>query len=221
MTTEPATPDFIGTRPKPLPCTTQPDLFHAPDEGRADVNDRKTDRVQAALELCLDCPLMIACRDWARANRQFGIWGGETDEERTSASAVSHLPAPDVQRYRPECGTPAGATWHRRYDPDGPCSRCKQAACDADRERRKRRREEIATEWPPQLAPREKAVLDLLAAGLTRKSIAERMGVQRKSIDVNVTRVRAKLRVFEINDLLHVARDLGLIEPAVQELVAA
>jgi DNA-binding CsgD family transcriptional regulator len=165
---------------------------------------------------------MIACRDWARINRQSGVWGAETDEERADAiSASEALLAPAVERNRPDCGTPAGSMWHRRYDPDGPCSRCKQAACDADRERRQRRKKEIAAQWPPQLAPREQTVLEHLAAGLTRKDMAQAMGVQRKTIDVNVTRLRAKLRVFEVDDLLRVARELSLIGPVARELVAA
>lgn len=215
-------PEFISTPAKPLPCTTQPDLFHAPDEGRADVNDHKADRLHAAVELCLQCPLMIACRDWARINRQSGVWGAETDEERADAiSASQALLAPVVERNRPDCGTPAGAMWHRRYDPDGPCPLCRRAASQADRERRLRRQEEIATQWPPRLARREQTVLEHLAAGLTRKDIAQAMGVHRKSIDVNVSRIRTKLRVFEVDDLLRVARELSLIGPVARELVAA
>jgi WhiB family redox-sensing transcriptional regulator len=65
-------------------------------------------REAMALALCASCPVRIACRDYARAHREVGIWGGETDGERRSAllgprpprrrrraPAVAIEPAPD------------------------------------------------------------------------------------------------------------------------------
>ncbi|WP_069883483.1 LuxR C-terminal-related transcriptional regulator [Streptomyces luteocolor] len=216
MAVAPQAPAFIATAARPLPCTKQPGLFHAPEGGAG-----ADGRFRAAVDLCLDCPLMIACRDWAREHRQPGVWGGETDEERTAAGYASTLLAPTTQRPRPPCGTQAGAMWHRRYDTTGVCIRCRQAASDAERRRKEVRRREIAAEWPPRLTDREKELLSLLAISLSRKEIAQRMGISRKSVDVNVTRIRAKLRVFEIDDLVRVGREHGGADQPSRELAAA
>lgn len=39
----------------------------------------------AAQEICHTCPNEIPCRDWARQNYEFGLWGGETERQRTLA----------------------------------------------------------------------------------------------------------------------------------------
>ena len=67
------------------PCTTvNPELFHAPAGERVDSPSALT-RIAAARNVCLDCPVMVACRDYAREHQEWGIWGGETDEERFAA----------------------------------------------------------------------------------------------------------------------------------------
>jgi WhiB family redox-sensing transcriptional regulator len=38
---------------------------------------------QEAKRICLDCPVMRQCREWALEHReQFGVWGGLTEGER-------------------------------------------------------------------------------------------------------------------------------------------
>ncbi|WP_226358714.1 WhiB family transcriptional regulator [Pseudonocardia sp. ICBG601] len=39
--------------------------------------------LQARL-VCTGCPVRVACREWATATGQYGIWGGTTREERTA-----------------------------------------------------------------------------------------------------------------------------------------
>ena len=39
--------------------------------------------LQARL-VCTGCPVRVACREWATATGQEGIWGGTTDAERAS-----------------------------------------------------------------------------------------------------------------------------------------
>ncbi len=43
--------------------------------------------VQARL-VCTGCPVRVACREWATATGQHGIWGGTTGEERSAARHV-------------------------------------------------------------------------------------------------------------------------------------
>ncbi len=47
--------------------------------------ERRVRREAAARRLCSGCPVLIECRDMARANRENGFWGGENEEERASA----------------------------------------------------------------------------------------------------------------------------------------
>lgn len=53
---------------------------------------RHADRT--AVELCVECPLMLRCRDQARREGEiWGTWGGETAEERCAWLAENH---PDI-----------------------------------------------------------------------------------------------------------------------------
>lgn len=54
-------------------------------------------RAGQAVELCLDCPLMIPCGRQARATGEMhGVWGAETAEERC-AWLVQHHPDEEVR----------------------------------------------------------------------------------------------------------------------------
>lgn len=47
-------------------------------EGRAKANQAKI-----AKRICLDCPILQECRDWALTRgEQFGVWGGLSDNDR-------------------------------------------------------------------------------------------------------------------------------------------
>jgi WhiB family transcriptional regulator, redox-sensing transcriptional regulator len=63
-------------------CRGTAHLFFAPDRERP---GRRARRERAARELCATCPVLVSCRDWAREHREYGFWGGETEEERTAA----------------------------------------------------------------------------------------------------------------------------------------
>jgi WhiB family transcriptional regulator, redox-sensing transcriptional regulator len=59
-----------------------PELFFPVGEGGA---PRSRKQIAAAKAVCLRCPVIERCRDWALANptlTEFGIWGGTTREER-------------------------------------------------------------------------------------------------------------------------------------------
>jgi len=65
----------------------------------------------------------------------------------------------------------------------------------------------------PQLTPRERQILDLLAAGLPNASIATRLGVAPKTIANNVTAIFTKLQVASRAAAIIQARDAGLGRP--------
>jgi WhiB family transcriptional regulator, redox-sensing transcriptional regulator len=42
-------------------------------------------REAKARAICSHCPVMLPCRAYARANREYGFWGGESEDERAAA----------------------------------------------------------------------------------------------------------------------------------------
>jgi WhiB family redox-sensing transcriptional regulator len=61
-------------------CRGHLDLFF---EAPGELPDERDARVAAAKALCAECPVQLICRSEARARRENGIWGGESEEERT------------------------------------------------------------------------------------------------------------------------------------------
>jgi WhiB family transcriptional regulator, redox-sensing transcriptional regulator len=47
--------------------------------------ERRIRREAAARKICATCPTLMQCRAVARANRENGFWGGESEEERAAA----------------------------------------------------------------------------------------------------------------------------------------
>lgn len=72
--TSPALGQLFGTvrlEGGPWPCQDEPDLWFA----------ENSDRVEAAKQLCRECPVRQACLDGALARREpWGVWGGELIE---------------------------------------------------------------------------------------------------------------------------------------------
>lgn len=60
-------------------CKGQTHLFFPPFGEQADAREA---REAVARSVCLSCPVIDPCRDYARRNREQGFWGGESDEER-------------------------------------------------------------------------------------------------------------------------------------------
>lgn len=46
--------------------------------------------IYSAKAVCRVCPVLEECRDYARANNELGIWGGETEEERFMAGYLNN-----------------------------------------------------------------------------------------------------------------------------------
>ena len=47
--------------------------------------ERRVRREETARKVCATCPVMLPCRALARAGRENGFWGGESEEERAAA----------------------------------------------------------------------------------------------------------------------------------------
>lgn len=63
-------------------CRGSTHLFFAADRERP---GRRIRRETAARALCATCPVLMPCRTWARTNREYGFWGGESEEDRAAS----------------------------------------------------------------------------------------------------------------------------------------
>lgn len=70
-------------------CPGRTELFFAPHAERPPARLR---REAAARQVCMRCPVRIDCRDHAREQLEYGLWGGETESERAEAGYA--VPAP-------------------------------------------------------------------------------------------------------------------------------
>lgn len=70
-------------------CGGRTELFFPPYNERPSTRTR---REQRAKQLCGRCPVADACRTFARRHGEYGLWGGETDEERVLAGVHLRYP---------------------------------------------------------------------------------------------------------------------------------
>jgi WhiB family redox-sensing transcriptional regulator len=70
-------------------CKGKFHLFFAP---RAERPQARVRREAHARRLCASCPVQAACRQFARTNREYGFWGGESEEERHLAGYTVAAP---------------------------------------------------------------------------------------------------------------------------------
>ena len=63
-------------------CGGSSDLFFAPFAERPEARVRREARARA---ICETCVVLLACRNYARRNRELGFWGGESESERAEA----------------------------------------------------------------------------------------------------------------------------------------
>jgi WhiB family redox-sensing transcriptional regulator len=81
-------------------CRGRTGPFFAPPNERPRARLR---RENEARWLCLQCPVLHACRDWARTQGEYGFWGGESEEERAAAGFPVPYPTgrtAEIQRRR-------------------------------------------------------------------------------------------------------------------------
>jgi WhiB family redox-sensing transcriptional regulator len=64
-------------------------LFFAPFAERPEARARREAKARA---ICVNCPVVDPCRDYARDNRELGFWGGESEAERASAGFAPTTP---------------------------------------------------------------------------------------------------------------------------------
>jgi WhiB family redox-sensing transcriptional regulator len=76
-------------------CEGRTQLFFASHGERPDVRER---REALARALCQECALLEDCRNGARQRREYGFWGGESEEERAAAGYPVSLPIGRVAR---------------------------------------------------------------------------------------------------------------------------
>jgi WhiB family redox-sensing transcriptional regulator len=64
--------------------------------------------------ICGTCPAIDDCRSWARRHREYGFWGGESEEERAAAGFRVEMPVGRIARYPRGEGTPVQPRPERR-----------------------------------------------------------------------------------------------------------
>jgi WhiB family transcriptional regulator, redox-sensing transcriptional regulator len=77
-------------------CRGLTSVFFPPSAERPQARER---REALARSICASCPVLGACREFARANHEYGFWGGESEDERHAAGY--RLIAPIGTRARP------------------------------------------------------------------------------------------------------------------------
>ena len=70
-------------------CKGRTKLFFAPKAERPQARARREAKAQ---QLCAVCPVQRTCRSYARTNREYGYWAGESEEDRHLAGFTVSAP---------------------------------------------------------------------------------------------------------------------------------
>lgn len=70
-------------------CGGNTHLFFPPSAERPQARSR---REAKARKLCQECPVNEQCREFGRTHREYGVWGGENEEERVRAGYPLQAP---------------------------------------------------------------------------------------------------------------------------------
>src|SRR5215467_5639332 len=84
-------------------CAGRTELFFAPAGERPEARAVREAKARA---VCAECEVLVECRDWAREHREYGFWGGESEEERAAAGYRVDMPVGRVARYPRGNGKP-------------------------------------------------------------------------------------------------------------------
>ena len=63
-------------------CKGLTHLFFPTSAERPQARER---REAMARQVCASCPVQLPCQEFARANHEYGFWGGESEDERHAA----------------------------------------------------------------------------------------------------------------------------------------
>ncbi|CAN5137331.1 hypothetical protein BH24ACT1_BH24ACT1_01070 [soil metagenome] len=63
-------------------CKGHTEHFFAPHGEQADAREL---REAIARAICVTCPVLLPCREYARRHRELGYWGAENDDQRLAA----------------------------------------------------------------------------------------------------------------------------------------
>jgi WhiB family redox-sensing transcriptional regulator len=84
---EPSADDLDQSWMERAACKGQTQLFFPPHAERPQARARREAKARA---LCLACPVQVQCLWYARLNREYGFWGGESEDQRS----VNGYPVP-------------------------------------------------------------------------------------------------------------------------------
>lgn len=66
-------------------CRGMTHIFFSPAAERPQTRARREERARA---VCLGCPVMAECREFARSHHEYGFWGGESEDDRRAAGIL-------------------------------------------------------------------------------------------------------------------------------------
>jgi WhiB family transcriptional regulator, redox-sensing transcriptional regulator len=86
-------------------CVGQTDLFFPVYAERPQARAK---REQDASALCAACPVRVTCRQYGREQHEYGIWGGENEEERVLAgySLIAPIGTRSIKRAKAAMAMP-------------------------------------------------------------------------------------------------------------------
>jgi WhiB family redox-sensing transcriptional regulator len=70
-------------------CKGHTNLFFPP---RAERPQARARREAKARRLCMSCPVLDTCREYAREHHEYGFWAGESEEDRHVAGFTVSAP---------------------------------------------------------------------------------------------------------------------------------
>jgi WhiB family transcriptional regulator, redox-sensing transcriptional regulator len=70
-------------------CRGETHLFFPPHAERPQARERREAKARL---LCKSCPVQVQCLWYARLNREYGFWGGESEDQRSRAGYPVPLP---------------------------------------------------------------------------------------------------------------------------------
>jgi WhiB family transcriptional regulator, redox-sensing transcriptional regulator len=92
-------------------CRGQTHLYFAPPGERPEAREA---REALAWAVCDTCRAVDDCRSWARRHREYGFWGGESEEDRAAAGFRVEMPVGRIARYPRGEGMPVQPRPERR-----------------------------------------------------------------------------------------------------------